>query len=244
LLGELIEVLVPAAQRDGHRAHRQAYDRNLRSMGARMDIVGVHADGHELPLEVSISPVATSEGRFVICIARDATERRTMMSQLRDFSYRDALTGLYSRAFFDAELARLDVARQMPVVCFVFDVDGLKVVNDTRGHAAGDELIQRAANLLRQCVRSEDILARIGGDEFAALLPSMSSDAAEMMLARIREALAQQVLPTGGSALSLSIGWASALEPPIADAIRSADERMYEVKRVTQSIARVRSRDL
>ncbi|CAN5791173.1 hypothetical protein BH11MYX2_BH11MYX2_07800 [soil metagenome] len=233
LIGGTVEELIPVALRGRHREYRASYDQasSVRHMGARMEIVGLHADGHEIPLEVSLSPVVANQQKFTICIARDATERRRMIAQLRELSHRDGLTGLFSRMYFDAEVARLDASDSMPVACFVFDIDSLKVVNDVRGHGAGDELIRRAASLLRACFRDDDVIARIGGDEFAVLVYGSSEQAATAMAARIEAAIEKQVVPPEAMAMSLSVGWAIVSAPPIADAISLADQRMYDAKR-------------
>ncbi len=231
LVGQPIEVLVPAASRERHRGYRDAHasDTSPRPMGARLDIFGQRADGTEVPLDVSLSPIRSSAGRFTICIARDVTERRALEQKLRQLSYRDSLTGLYSRAFFDTELARLDGSRLLPVTCFVFDVDYLKQVNDSDGHMAGDQLLCRAADVLRRCFRSEDIIARVGGDEFATLLPKVGAEEAEALGRRLGELLAHDA-----AGVSLSYGFAIAERPPLADAVREADRRMYEQKRASR----------
>jgi diguanylate cyclase (GGDEF)-like protein/PAS domain S-box-containing protein len=237
LIGAMIEELIPPTMRNRHRDHRASYGGTpgVRHMGARMEIVGLHADGREISLEVSLSPVVANGQKFTICIARDATERRQMIAQLRELSHRDALTGLFSRMFFDAHVARLEASGPMPVACFMFDLDSLKIVNDVRGHAAGDELIRRAASLLRSCFRDDDIIARVGGDEFAVLVSGTSDDAISSIAARIRGVLDSQIVPPGASAVSLSVGWAIVPAPPIADAITLADQRMYEAKRAKRA---------
>lgn len=149
-------------------------------------------------------------------------------AELLHASTHDALTGLYNRAYFDSELDRLSRGRQAPISIVVADIDRLKECNDSAGHAAGDALIQAAARILLESFRAEDIVARIGGDEFAILLPGVGAEHAPLTLERIRraEAAVQGVCP-----LSVSIGMATSDSPEdLLDAFRAADAVMYQDK--------------
>ena len=99
----------------------------------------------------------------------------------------DSLTGLYNRGFFDAELKRLRNSRLYPITLLFSDMNGFKKINDTYGHRAGDECLKKAAEILKNNSRSDDIVARYGGDEFAILLPSISEHAADVVVKRIEE---------------------------------------------------------
>ncbi|MBI5649139.1 MAG: PAS domain S-box protein [Chloroflexi bacterium] len=167
----------------------------------------------------------------IIVLVEDITERKQADERLRYLSIHDGLTDLYNRAFFEEEMARLERSRQFPVSIMVADVDGLKVINDQQGHAAGDQLLQRAAHALRAIFRAEDMVARIGGDEFAALLPRADIAAAEITLTRIRTSLAILNAPKDEPPIMLSLGAATAeLSGSLADAFKQADARMYAEK--------------
>lgn len=163
-------------------------------------------------------------------IARDITERRQSAMRLEYLSTHDVLTDLYNRAFFEEELKRLEHSRYLPVSIMMCDVNGLKTTNDRQGHVAGDELLRRAANVLREAFRAEDIVARIGGDEFVALLPNTDGANATQILTRVRERLVKY--NEGAPAqLSLALGVATATESgTLLQVLQQADAQMYRDK--------------
>jgi diguanylate cyclase (GGDEF)-like protein len=100
----------------------------------------------------------------------DITEQKNNEDALKYLSFHDQLTDLYNRRYFEEEMTRLDTERQLPLAVIVADLNGLELANDTYGHAVGDKLIIAAAETLKNTCRSEDVVARWGGDEFAILL--------------------------------------------------------------------------
>jgi diguanylate cyclase (GGDEF)-like protein len=113
--------------------------------------------------------------------------KRETEERLRFLTVHDSLTGLYNRAYFTEEMARLERGRHYPVSILVADLDGLKEINDSMGHQAGDQLLVQAAEALVKGVRSDDMVARIGGDEFAVLLLGADESIAANILDRIRD---------------------------------------------------------
>ena len=152
--------------------------------------------------------------------------------RLKDMSLYDSSTNLYSRSFFEEEMKRLEDGRYCPLGIIICDIDGLKLINDTMGHDKGDVLLKSAADILRDCFRSSDIVARIGGDEFAILLPQSDREALSQCCRRIRRKLEDYNHGDAELPLSISIGSALDEAPPlnIKELFKHADNAMYKEK--------------
>ena len=181
--------------------------------------------------------VAASSKNEALVMVRDVTESKRAQKRLEYVGSHDVLSGLYNRAYFEEEFARLERGRSFfPVSVVMADVDGMKAVNDTQGHEAGDALLQRAATVLIAAFRSEDVVSRIGGDEFAVMLPGADRATAEKALARVREILAIHNSNSQGSPLNLSVGAATGEEGcKLAEVMREADNRMYQEKQAKKA---------
>lgn len=178
-------------------------------------------------------PIYNDDGVFLGTSGsnRDITLRKESEDRLRHLSTHDDLTGLFNRAYFETELERLAGGRHFPISVVMVDVDGLKKVNDEHGHAAGDNLIQQAAKVLLQAFRAEDVVARIGGDEFAVLMPHADNSLVDELLKRITHS--QEIVNCSGSEcpVSLSLGAATvATGADLINALKLADVRMYQDK--------------
>ncbi len=181
---------------------------------------------------------------YVISTGIDVTARTEAEDHLRYLSTHDALTGLYNRAYFETELDRLMRGRYFPVTVIMVDVDGLKLVNDSKGHPAGDELLLHVADILRSAFRAEDIIARIGGDEFCILLPRANEEVTKMVIDRVKENLVLFNDVNPESPIGLSMGSATAFTAGGLNAsMIKADQVMYKVKSAKHETAQVNDLD-
>ncbi|MGH2349172.1 MAG: GGDEF domain-containing protein [bacterium] len=156
--------------------------------------------------------------------------------QLRELAIRDPLTGVFNRRYFrEVYASEIKRARRTgePLSIAMLDLDGFKNLNDTRGHLAGDAVLVSFAEVLRNSMRSVDILARYGGDEFVILMPSTSEDHARRAIQRLRANLAAWSPPHTPTALNVSIGLATLDDA--GEALEQADRLMYESKKLQGS---------
>ena len=191
------------------------------------------ANGRLIDVAVTAHELEFGGRDAVLAAVQDVTERNALEDQLRHQAFHDSLTGLANRALFgdrvEHALARRD---RSPHVVLLLDLDRFKLVNDSLGHAVGDELLVEAARRLHACVRTGDTVARLGGDEFAILLEDADLATAERQAARLLRALDAPMTIGGHSVVATaSIGIARAdLGVTAGDLLRNADVAMYRAK--------------
>jgi diguanylate cyclase (GGDEF)-like protein/PAS domain S-box-containing protein len=170
-----------------------------------------HKRGHQIWCQMSISliPAENGEGPFAIVQLQDVSERRRSEQRLQFLADHDSLTGLVNRRRFRAELERqvgFNSRYGGQGALLVIDVDSLKSVNDAHGHHAGDNLIRRVADILRERVRTTDTVARLAGDEFAVLMPQVDEAGALQLAEDVRVAVSERAAAGQAPAVTASIG--------------------------------------
>ena len=210
------------------------------------EVVNYALDGCELHLHLqfSVLPGYERDWSLVQVALTDITARKKAEAYLEFLGRHDALTKLYNRSFYVEELNRLERKGPRPVTIIVADLNGLKATNDQLGHAAGDALLRRAGEVLNEVFGRPLVAARIGGDEFAMLLPGVDQrDGAALMesLEKLIE-INNQFYP--GKTLSLSMGAATS-EPGerLEDVVKRADLLMFDAKRAHYATSCERNRD-
>ena len=231
LLGRLSDIF-----RDDMQQHfrEQLIDLWDGKLFQQREVMNYTLDGTELHLHLqfSVLPGRERDWSLVQVALTDITARKKAEAYLEYLGKHDVLTKLYNRSFYADELARLERKGPQPVTIIIADLNGLKIANDQFGHSVGDALLRRAGEVLNALVEKPHYAARIGGDEFAVLLPGMDANAGLAMMdaiARLAE-VNNQFYP--GSALSFSMGAATSQPGERLEAVvKRADFAMFEQKR-------------
>ncbi len=191
-----------------------------------------HQDGHYKWVESRARIFQYDSMRVILTVNRDISQRKQTEEQIKFMTFHDSLTGLFNRNYFEQEMNRIAEARYEMVSLIICDVDCLKIINDTLGHEKGDQLIKAAAETLMTSFRISDMVARIGGDEFAVLLPNASHMDLIHAIKRIKKNMNRYNSSHLELPLHLSIGYAMDEDPPfdMQALFKQADESMYRNK--------------
>lgn len=226
---------------DAADAEEEHVDRLMRGevRSYRLERRIVHATGRSVWVSLSVSLVRDSSGvpRYCIKQLEDISDRKRFEGQLAYLADHDALTGLYNRRAFQRELdARTGSEARTGGAVVVIDLDHFKDINDTLGHAAGDEVIVRVARLLAKRLRKTDVLGRLGGDEFATLLTGVEREEVESVIAELLRVVREQsVVVEDGHPIGLTASAGVALFDADSqlsgeELLVSADIAMYDAK--------------
>ncbi len=198
----------------------------------------------EINTKNGIKHISVSESRMsgenseylgAVITVSDISKHKETEEKIRNRAYNDSLTGIKNRAFFEEEIIRMQNSLKSfkPVSIVCIDVDGLKIINDTFGHATGDELLSNAAELLTQIFINGDVVARVGGDEFCIILPNTDFNKAKWKCESLSELVKKHNSGKPFIPISISIGYSEFDEnedDSLYDTYKRADNSMYEYK--------------
>lgn len=187
--------------------------------------------GQEIDVEISIVPIrALGHVEGAYAIYRDVRSRRAAEREMQKLSQYDQLTGVYNRAYFDNSLRNLEQSGAVPISLLLGDTNGLKLVNDAFGHALGDEVLRLSADALRACARPGDIVARVGGDEFAMILPNTTEAEAEALAACIETGCRERSEGLRQLSIAFGVSCKTSATDNLFALFVQAEDRMYRRK--------------
>ncbi|MBN2557434.1 MAG: PAS domain-containing protein [Clostridia bacterium] len=210
---------------------KEMFNRSAEGAGNfEIDIRAARKDGREIIARIKGGVAPSENGMKVMAgTIEDITDIKRHYEEIEYMNYHDTLTDLYNRRFFDEEFPRLDTFRNYPLAVIIADVNGLKMINDTMGHDEGDRMLMKTSRVLKGECGEQDVLVRLGGDDFILMLPRTTKSQAEIVLNRLHEAFSEaaETLP-----LSVSMGLAvktNAVETK-EQLIKEAEDSMYTSK--------------
>ena len=208
---------------------------NTRVIGGRREISGRKKSGEEFVCEASISMLELGEDRIFTVVVRDVTERKRAAEALAEQAFRDSLTNLYNRRYFNSKMIE-ELARarrnEESFTILMCDLDGFKAINDDQGHQVGDAVLKQVAQILKEATRGADTVYRWGGDEFVVLLSNTTQEGVLITAERIRKGL-HKISEQGSFKLDMSFGVSSYPDQSrnLDELIRIADRALYISKK-------------
>jgi diguanylate cyclase (GGDEF)-like protein/PAS domain S-box-containing protein len=228
---------------NGRGTDRQTRYRIRKAMrngkGIRTELLKYNKQGQGYWMDINLIPLMDKNGEVThfASIERDLTRYKRMETQLINMALFDSLTGALSRPAF-MEQSTKELSRSMrfhrPLSVMMIDIDHFKAINDNYGHAAGDNVLQIFVEAIQEVIRSTDFLGRVGGEEFALLLPDTSAPAAAHLAERIRERITRYPYLAGDMLIevtaSLGVAEFQSEDRDIKTLLNRADEALYQAK--------------
>ncbi|MCG2728742.1 MAG: diguanylate cyclase, partial [Acetobacterium sp.] len=192
----------------------------------------IRPDGEERVVNLRMIPQLDKDQNHIgnFGTIQDITQIRKTEEEIKYLSYHDYLTGLFNRRFYEEVLAKLDKEENFPLTLVMADVNGLKMINDSFGHAVGDELLRKASNVIKNGCREKDVIARLGGDEFVIILARTDAETAALIIKRLEMLATRQKIR--GLKLSIAFGSRTKIrkEENIQKVLKNAEDDMYRHK--------------
>lgn len=252
MMGSDLKMIIPAHHRKKHTGNVTGYFKtpHARPMGAEKRFSGLRADGTEVPVDIMINELTLDGSPVAMALVRDVTYQRALEDRLTLESLTDEMTGFYNRKHFKNQLkAHYSgfVRSGLPASVIMFDFDHFKAINDRFGHAGGDMVLVKVAEMIQRELRPTDMGCRIGGEEFAIMLPNTSLEKAVALAERIRqrtEAMEFRHEDTSFHA-TITVGVASFSKSDTShdSLMRKADSALYAGKASGRNCVRVTRND-
>ncbi len=228
---QLIGLKVENIIKNDQQLDRESYWEKLKSdESLNYELNYMTKKGKSFPVEITSQHFMYEDKEYEFVFAQDITERIEKEKEINYLAYKDSLTDLYNRKFFEAELESLDTDSKLPISIIMGDLNGLKIINDSYGKKKGDQLLTKTAKMLKEVVRDEDVLARYGGDEFIILLPQTTNKKAQKIIKKIKSKITEE--NKGDINLSISLGAAtlSKKNQKITETLKRAEDKMFQNK--------------
>lgn len=239
VVGHNVKMLMPAAYSQHHDTHlKLELPSGQRSIGRGREMIGRRKDGSEFPIELTVGTHTVNGISAHVGVIRDITERKAQEEVLRSLANTDGLTGILNRRSFTEEgdrLFSLSKRHGRNISVLMIDADHFKSVNDTYGHDVGDIVLKKLAATVSETLRNTDLFGRLGGEEFAAILPETDEDGADDIAKKIIGAIrALEILLADGRTIkftvSIGIGCDTDVAKNLDALLKEADTALYAAK--------------
>lgn len=195
------------------------------------DEVFWRADGSSFDVEYFSYPqIKNGEIIGAVITFMDISERKQKEAEIQYLNCYDTLTGFHNRRCFEENRDKIDIPDNLPLSVIFADINGLKMTNDIFGHAAGDELIKKSSEILQQVCRQNDVVARVGGDEFIILLPNTTGENAKKILGRIKSGFMDAHVEAIKCSISLGLDTKQSPVQSLDEVMANAENAMYKDK--------------
>jgi diguanylate cyclase (GGDEF)-like protein/PAS domain S-box-containing protein len=230
VLGKQIDILFPKDQRDEITGKIKNTPVNKHWDNVEMPILT--ATGEVKTVLWNSAQITNSDGAAIATIAQgfDITERKQMEEKLIHLSYHDHLTEVHNRRFFEGMLEELDIESNLPITIIMGDINGLRYINDSLGHAEGDLALIRVAKTIKECCRSNDIVARIGGDEFGIILTNTDEAQARGIMRSIKDQWSEKCLKDRPVSITFGFSIKISQNKKLYEFVSEAENNLFKQK--------------